>query len=248
MAATPAPFRTVTAQQGVPLAVTDAAATAGGDPTGQGLSFLLVALGIGSYGSVAVIGAARAALGMRVRALVGPAASLVVSVNRHRHRRAGVPRRRPRPSAVRAMGRLYAAGIVAIGVGLHTFLRRRTTLAPMVLFVMLNLTTSGGGAGLGGRLLAGLAMLAAAGGYERGRRLAAPTRTPAEEEMEERGARRSGRPARSVSRSSARAASGCPADRATTSGSAHSGSSSRPGADRTVRTTGRRPARRRVRR
>ncbi|MFC8448312.1 hypothetical protein [Kitasatospora sp. NPDC057223] len=220
-------FRTVTAHQGVPLAVTDVAATGEGDPTGQGLFFLLVALSIGSYGSVAVIGAAGAALSMRVRTLVGLATSLVVSV-------IGIVTAGPvfhvvdhDPAAVWAMGWIYSAGIVAIGVGLHTFLKRWTTLALMVLFVMLNFTTSGGvyrpelqngffgalhsfwngagflegardvlyfggGAGLGGRLLAlalwllaGLAVLAAAGGHERRLRPAAPVETPAEEEMEE---------------------------------------------------------------
>ncbi len=42
------------------------------------------------------------------------------------------------------MAWLYAAGILFVGVGLHTFLKRWTTLAMMVLFVMLNFTSSGG--------------------------------------------------------------------------------------------------------
>ncbi|WP_443079794.1 hypothetical protein [Streptomyces sp. P9-A4] len=42
------------------------------------------------------------------------------------------------------MSWLYAAGILFVGVGLHTFLRRWTTLGVMVLFVMLNFTSSGG--------------------------------------------------------------------------------------------------------
>jgi uncharacterized phage infection (PIP) family protein YhgE len=42
------------------------------------------------------------------------------------------------------MSWLYSAGILLIGVGLHTFLRRWTTLGVMVLFVMLNFTSSGG--------------------------------------------------------------------------------------------------------
>ncbi|GGV29172.1 membrane protein [Kitasatospora herbaricolor] len=225
-------FRAVATQQGVPLTVTDIAPTAEGDPTGQGLFFLLVALSIGSYGSVAVIGAAGAGLGMRVRALVGLVTSLVVGV-------IGIVTAGPvfhvvdhDLAAVWAMGWLYSAGIVAIGTGLHTFLKRWTTLALMVLFVMLNFTTSGGiyrpelqngffgalhsfwngagflegardvlyfggGAGLGGRLaalalwlLAGLALLAAAGWYERrGRAADATDRVPspavAEEEMGE---------------------------------------------------------------
>lgn len=51
-------FTQVAAQQGEPLKVTDVAPTASGDPTGQGIFFLLVALSIGSYASVAVIGGA----------------------------------------------------------------------------------------------------------------------------------------------------------------------------------------------
>ncbi|MFB6888649.1 hypothetical protein ACFCX4_04950 [Kitasatospora sp. NPDC056327] len=137
-------FQRVTAQQGVPLAVTDLTTPSEGDPTGQGLFFLLVALSIGSYGSVAVIGAAGAALTMRVRVLVGLGVSLAVSL-------IGIVTAGPvfhvvdhDLAAVWALGWLYAAGVVGIGIGLHSFLRRWTTLAMMVLFVMLNFTTSGG--------------------------------------------------------------------------------------------------------
>lgn len=42
------------------------------------------------------------------------------------------------------MAWIYSAGILLIGVGLHTFLKRWTTLGVMVLFVMLNFTSSGG--------------------------------------------------------------------------------------------------------
>ncbi|MFE6053785.1 hypothetical protein ACFQ6N_23785 [Kitasatospora sp. NPDC056446] len=137
-------FTAVTDRQGVPLHVTDLTTPAAGDPTGQGLFFLLVALSIGSYASVAVIGAAGAALGMRVRALVGVAVSLVVSV-------IGIVTAGPvfhvvdhDQAAVWALGWLYSAGVVLIGIGLHSFLKKWTTLALMVLFVMLNFTSSGG--------------------------------------------------------------------------------------------------------
>ncbi|GAA2786206.1 hypothetical protein RMN57_31705 [Kitasatospora sp. CM 4170] len=137
-------FQNVTDRQGVPLTVTDLAAPAEGDPTGQGLFFLLVALSIGCYASVAVIGAAGAALSMRIRALVGLAVSLVVSL-------IGIVTAGPvfhvvdhDLAAVWALGWLYSAGVVAVGIGLHTFLRKWTTLVMMVLFVMLNFTTSGG--------------------------------------------------------------------------------------------------------
>ncbi|MEU9045403.1 MULTISPECIES: hypothetical protein [unclassified Kitasatospora] len=137
-------FTNVTDQQGVPLHVTDLTTPAKGDPTGQGLFFLLVALSIGSYASVAAIGAAGAALSVKVRALVGVAVSLVVSV-------IGIVTAGPLfhvvdhdHAAIWALGWLYSAGIVLIGIGLHSFLKKWTTLTMMVLFVMLNFTSSGG--------------------------------------------------------------------------------------------------------
>ncbi|MET8539431.1 hypothetical protein ABZW03_02065 [Kitasatospora sp. NPDC004799] len=137
-------FTNVTDQQGVPLHVTDLTTPAEGDPTGQGLFFLLVALSIGSYASVAVIGAAGAGLSLKVRALVGVAVSLVVSV-------IGIVTAGPvfhvvdhDHAAIWALGWLYSAGILLIGIGLHSFLKKWTTLALMVLFVMLNFTSSGG--------------------------------------------------------------------------------------------------------
>ncbi|MFE7463437.1 hypothetical protein ACFU6R_04965 [Streptomyces sp. NPDC057499] len=137
-------FTEVAAEQGDPLRVTDTAPTAGGDPTGQGIFFLLVALSIGSYASVAVIGGAGAVLALRIRAALAVAASLVVSV-------IGVVFAGPLFGLVDqglgglwAMAWLYSAGILLIGVGLHTFLKRWTTLGLMVLFVMLNFTSSGG--------------------------------------------------------------------------------------------------------
>ncbi|MEU1288805.1 hypothetical protein [Kitasatospora sp. NPDC005856] len=137
-------FTNVTDQQGVPLHVTDLTTPAEGDPTGQGLFFLLVALSIGSYASVAAIGAAGAGLSLKVRALVGVAVSLVVSV-------IGIVTAGPvfhvvdhDYAAIWALGWLYSAGIVLIGIGLHGFLKKWTTLALMVLFVMLNFTSSGG--------------------------------------------------------------------------------------------------------
>ncbi|WP_257230966.1 hypothetical protein, partial [Streptomyces sp. UH6] len=137
-------FRTVAAGQDAVLTVTDVAPTADGDPTGQGLFFLLVTVSIGSYASVAAIGAAGAALRLWTRAAVGLVTSLVVSV-------IGAVLAGPvfhvvdhGLTGVWGMAWLYSAGIVAIGVGLHTFLKRWTTLAMMTLFVMLNFTSSGG--------------------------------------------------------------------------------------------------------
>lgn len=137
-------FTKVAAAQDAPLKVTDTAPTADGDPTGQGIFFLLVAVSIGSYASVAVIGGAGAVLALRIRAALAVAASLVVSV-------IGAVFAGPLFGLVDhglgglwAMAWLYSAGILLIGVGLHTFLKRWTTLGVMVLFVMLNFTSSGG--------------------------------------------------------------------------------------------------------
>ncbi|MFE2086356.1 hypothetical protein [Streptomyces sp. NPDC059460] len=137
-------FTKVAAAQGDPLKVTDTAPTADGDPTGQGIFFLLVAVSIGSYASVAVIGGAGAVLALRIRAALALGASLVVSV-------IGAVFAGPMFGLVDhglgglwAMAWLYSAGILLIGVGLHTFLKRWTTLGVMVLFVMLNFTSSGG--------------------------------------------------------------------------------------------------------
>ncbi|MEU6508310.1 hypothetical protein [Streptomyces sp. NPDC046942] len=137
-------FTPVAAEQGVPLKVTDVAAPVADDPTGQGLFFLLIAVSIGSYASVAALGAAGAELPMRVRALLALGVSAVVG---------GIGTLLAGPvfhlahhdlASVFGMAWLYSAGILLIGVGLHTFLKRWTTLTMMVLFVMLNFTSSGG--------------------------------------------------------------------------------------------------------
>ncbi|MCX5411446.1 hypothetical protein [Streptomyces sp. NBC_00059] len=137
-------FTEVAAGQGEPLRVTDVAPTADGDPTGQGIFFLLVAVSIGSYASVAVIGGAGAVLALRIRVALAIGTSLVVSL-------IGVAFAGPVFGLVDhglgglwAMAWLYSAGILLIGVGLHTFLKRWTTLGVMLLFVMLNFTSSGG--------------------------------------------------------------------------------------------------------
>ncbi|WP_411109460.1 hypothetical protein [Streptomyces sp. c-19] len=137
-------FTKVAAAQDAPLKVTDVAPVASGDPTGQGVFFLLVALSIGAYASVAVIGGAGAVLPLRIRALLAAGMSLVVSL-------IGTLFAGPLfhlvdqgLGGVWALSWLYAAGILLVGVGLHTFLRRWTTLGVMVLFVMLNFTSSGG--------------------------------------------------------------------------------------------------------
>lgn len=137
-------FTPVAAEQGVPLKVTDVAPTVADDPTGQGLFFLLVAVSIGSYASVAALGAAGA--GMRMRARAGLVVGVSFAVSLIGAALAGPVFHLAHQGlwGVWAMAWLYAAGILFIGVGLHTFLKRWTTLAMMVLFVMLNFTSSGG--------------------------------------------------------------------------------------------------------
>ncbi|WP_407287169.1 ABC transporter permease [Streptomyces sp. BP-8] len=137
-------FTPLAARQGAPLKVTDVAPTAEDDPTGQGVFFLLVALSIGSYASVAVIGGAGAVLPLRLRAALAIGTSFVVSL-------IGAAFAGPVFHLVDhglwgvwGMAWLYSAGILLIGTGLHTFLKRWTTLGVMALFVMLNFTSSGG--------------------------------------------------------------------------------------------------------
>ncbi|MFF2805990.1 ABC transporter permease [Streptomyces sp. NPDC058000] len=137
-------FTPLAAQQGAPLKVTDVAPTAENDPTGQGIFFLLVAISIGSYASVAVIGGAGAVLPMRLRATLAIGTSFMVSI-------IGTLFAGPVFHlvdhglwALWSMAWLYSAGILLIGTGLHTFLKRWTTLGVMTLFVMLNFTSSGG--------------------------------------------------------------------------------------------------------
>lgn len=137
-------FTPIAAQQGAPLRVTDVAPTAEDDPTGQGIFFLLVAISIGSYASVAVIGGAGAVLPLRLRAALAIGTSFVVSL-------IGTAFAGPVFHLVDhglwglwGMAWLYSAGILLIGTGLHTFLKRWTTLGVMALFVMLNFTSSGG--------------------------------------------------------------------------------------------------------
>ncbi|GCD36397.1 membrane protein [Streptomyces chrestomyceticus JCM 4735] len=137
-------FTPVAAQQGAPLKVTDVAPPAEDDPTGQGIFFLMVAVSIGSYASVAVIGGAGAVLPIRLRAALAVGTSFVVSI-------LGTLFAGPVFHLVDhglwglwSMAWLYSAGILLIGTGLHTFLKRWTTLGVMALFVMLNFTSAGG--------------------------------------------------------------------------------------------------------
>ncbi|MGW2342467.1 hypothetical protein [Streptomyces sp. NPDC001661] len=137
-------FTPVAAEQGAPLKVTDVVPSVDDDPTGQGLFFLLVAVSIGSYASVAVIGGAGGVLRMRTRALLVVGASGVVSLIGAAFAGPVFHLAHSHLWGLWGMTWLYSAGVLLIGVGLHTFLKKWTTLGVMVLFVMLNFTSSGG--------------------------------------------------------------------------------------------------------
>ncbi|WP_030993363.1 membrane protein [Streptomyces sp. NRRL S-1813] len=137
-------FTPVAAHQGTPLKVTDVAPTAEDDPTGQGIFFLLVAISIGSYASVTVIGGAGAVLPVRLRAALAIGTSFVVSLIGTAFAGPVFHLADHGLRGLWAMAWLYSAGILLIGTGLHTFLKRWTTLGVMALFVMLNFTSSGG--------------------------------------------------------------------------------------------------------
>ncbi|WP_042425193.1 membrane protein [Streptacidiphilus anmyonensis] len=137
-------FTQVASVQHQPLTVDDLTPMPAQDPTNQALFFLLVAISIGSYGSVAVIGGAGEALRMRTRAGLCLGVSLAVAA-------IGTALAGPVFHFVHrdlfglfGLAWVYSFAVVAIGTALHRFLGRWTTLGTMLLFVMLNFTSSGG--------------------------------------------------------------------------------------------------------
>ena len=130
--------------QGLPLRVEDVAPADDTDPTGQGIFFYLVALTVGAYSGAIAIGAAGARLRMRTRALLAVAAAAAIAALTTV---IGGPVYGALPDSAGAIGVLawvYAGAVILIGVGLHTFLGRWTTGTLVLLFVMLNFTSSGG--------------------------------------------------------------------------------------------------------
>jgi len=130
--------------QGLPLQITDVAPTADTDPTGQGAFFYLVALSVGGYSAAIAIGAAGAKLSMRLRLVFGLGVAAVIAAIATAI--AG-PLYGALPDSVLQIGLLawlYVSAVVWIGVGLHSFLGRWTTLTVVGLFVMLNFTSAGG--------------------------------------------------------------------------------------------------------
>ena len=137
-------FLPIAYQQGLPIEVDDVVPSGSGDPTGQGLFFLLVALSVGGYASAAAISAIAARLGLGWRLLVAVVTAGLV---------AGIGALVVGPIYhvvdhavwnVWLLAWLYVTAIVVIGIGLHPVLRHWTTPALTMLFVMLNFTSSGG--------------------------------------------------------------------------------------------------------
>jgi hypothetical protein len=130
---------------GQPLRVEDVVPTGATDPTGQGAFFYLVALSVGGYSAAIAIGAASAGrLRMRLRVVLGIGAAAVIAAVTTA---VAGPLYGALPSsgwAIGALAWLYVSAVVFIGVGLHTFLGRWTTLALVSMFVMLNFTSAGG--------------------------------------------------------------------------------------------------------
>lgn len=137
-------FLPIAYAQGLPLAVEDVVASGEHDSTGQGLFFLLVGLSVGSYATAAAVAAFASRLGIRWSIITAVVMSAIVS---------GIAMTVAGPIfhildgtvwATWALGWLYSAAIILIGVGLHPVLRHWTTAALTMLFVMLNFTSSGG--------------------------------------------------------------------------------------------------------
>jgi hypothetical protein len=137
-------FMPIAYEQHLPFKVQDVAPAGKGDPTGQGLFFLLVALSLGGYASAIVIASVTAKL--RVAFRVAAAAVVAAAVAT-----IGVVVAGPIYGVISGhdwgiglLAALYVFGIISIGIGLHPILGRWTTPALTMLFVMLNFTSSGG--------------------------------------------------------------------------------------------------------
>ena len=137
-------FLPIAYQQHLPVTIDDVRPVPADDGTGQGLFFLMVALSVGGYSSAIAIAAVTAKLAIGWRIAVSAAASLLV---------AGLCAVVAGPLfhvlngnewSIWLLASLYVFGIVTIGVGLHPLIGRWTTPALTLLFVMLNVTSSGG--------------------------------------------------------------------------------------------------------
>lgn len=137
-------FLPIAYQQHLPVTIDDIHPVPTDDGTGQGLFFLMVALSVGGYSSAIALAAVTAKRAVGWRIAISAATALVV---------AGIGCVVAGPMfhvlngnewSIWLLASLYTFGIVVIGVGLHPFLGRWTTPTLTLLFVMLNVTSSGG--------------------------------------------------------------------------------------------------------
>ncbi len=137
-------FLPIAYRQHLPVTIDDVRPVPADDGTGQGLFFLMVALSVGGYSSAIAIAAVTAKLAIGWRIAVSAASSILV---------AGLCSVVAGPLfhvlngnewSIWLLASLYVFGIVTIGVGLHPLIGRWTTPALTLLFVMLNVTSSGG--------------------------------------------------------------------------------------------------------
>ncbi|ROS61590.1 hypothetical protein EDF38_0680 [Frigoribacterium sp. PhB160] len=139
-------FLPIAYRQHLPVQVDDVVPTGEGDPTGQGLFFLMVALSVGGYASAAaisaVVAASRTGLATRLGIAVGTAALVAAIGTVVVGPVYGIVDHALWPLWL--LSWLYVSGIVVVGVGLHPLLRHWTTPVLTMLFVMLNFTSSGG--------------------------------------------------------------------------------------------------------
>ena len=137
-------FAPIAYEQHLPLKVVDVVPPIKQDPAGQGLFFLMVALSVGGYSSAIAISVVTAKLRVAWRLGIAAVTAGVISgiavivagpifqvINGHQW-------------GVWSLAWLYDLAIILIGVGLHPVLRQWTGPALTVLFVMLNITSSGG--------------------------------------------------------------------------------------------------------
>ncbi|RJL21790.1 hypothetical protein D5H75_37205 [Bailinhaonella thermotolerans] len=137
-------FTPLATAQNAPLRVTDLGPIPDDDYAGGTVFFLLVALSLGGYTGAIAVAAAGAALSPWVRALLGLGLSLVTAIVTTVIAGPVAGAVHGNLTAVAAMGWIYASGVMLIGLGLHTFLGKVATPVLVGLFVMLNLTSSGG--------------------------------------------------------------------------------------------------------
>jgi hypothetical protein len=137
-------FSSIAYGERLPLKIVDVVPATGGDASGQGLFFLLVALSVGGYASAVVLAGAAAKLNLLWTGLLTVATSAAIAG-------LGVVVAGPIYGVIDAHSWLillfawwYVAVICTLGVALHPLLKHWTTPVLTGLFVMLNFTSSGG--------------------------------------------------------------------------------------------------------